>query len=64
MTAKEKKAVTKAIETYNYWVEHNMIIDKWENVDYDNTMNYENINGDVVAVERDENGNIIYAWEN
>lgn len=64
LTKRELKKVEKAIDKYNYWIEHDMIAYEWENEDYDNTMNYEDINGNVIAVERDENDNIVYAWEN
>lgn len=64
LTKKESKELKKVIDKYNYWIEHDMIMYEWENEDYDNTMNYEDINGNVIAVERDENDNIVYAWEN
>ena len=64
LTKRELKELKKVIDKYNYWIEHDMIMYEWENEDYDNTMNYEDINGNVIAVERDENDNIVYAWEN
>ena len=64
LTKRELKELKKVIDKYNYWIEHDMITYEWENEDYDNTMNYKDINGGVIAVERDENDNIVYAWEN
>ena len=64
LTKRELKELKKVIDKYNYWIEHDMIMYERENEDYDNTMNYEDLNGNVIAVERDENENIVYAWEN
>ena len=64
LTKRELKELKKVIDKYNYWIEHDMIMYEQENEDYDNTMNYEDLNGNVIAVERDENNNIVYAWEN
>ena len=53
----------KAINEYNLWVAEDMIAKTWASEDYENTTVYENINGDVIVIERDENGNIIDAWQ-
>lgn len=63
LTKRELKKVEKVIEKYNYWVAHNMITDEWEEEDYENAMGYEDINGNIIVIERDEEGNIIYAWD-
>ena len=58
-----KKAAKKIVNKYNEWVADNFIYAEWEDEDYENTTVYENINGDVLAIQRDENGNIVDAWE-
>lgn len=52
------KTMKALVNTYEKWVEKDLIYKVWEDEDY------ENINGDVIAIERDENGNIIGAYEN
>ena len=63
LTKRELKKVEKVVEKYNYWVEHEMIMDEWREEDYENAMGYEDINGNIIVIERDEEGNIIYAWD-
>lgn len=58
------KKMQALVNNYKKWVEKDLIYKMWEDEDYENTMVYENINGDVIAIERDENGNIIGAYEN
>ena len=36
---------------------------EWEDEDYEDTTVYENVNGDLIVIQRDENGNIVDAWE-
>jgi hypothetical protein len=59
-----KKSAIKVVEKYNLWVANNRIYQSWENEDYDNTTNYENVNGDVISIERNNKGEIVDAWEN
>ena len=59
-----KNAVKKIVAKYNEWVANDEIYKTWESEDYDNAMVYENVEGDVIAIEYDENGKIIDAWEN
>jgi hypothetical protein len=58
-----KKTVKKIINKYNEWVADDFIHTEWEHEDYENTTVYENINGDIIVIERDEDGNIVDAWE-
>ena len=58
-----KKATKKIVNKYNEWLADNLIYTEWEDEDYENTTVYENVNGDVIVIQRDENGNIVYAWE-
>ena len=58
-----KKTAKKIVNKYNEWVADNLIYTEWEDEDYENTTVYENVNGDVIVIERDENGNIMDAWE-
>lgn len=55
------KTVKEIIAKYEYWLAHNMIADQWE--EDENTMGYEDINGNIIIIERDAKGNIVYAWE-
>ena len=57
------KAMKKAIETYNTWVERDTIYKTFEHEDYDDCICYEDIEGDVVVLQKDEDGNIIDAWQ-
>ena len=59
-----KKSAIKVVEKYNLWVANNRIYQSWENEDYDNTTNYEDVNGDVISLERNSKGEIVDAWEN
>ena len=58
-----KKAAKKIVNKYNEWVADNFIYTEWEDEDYKNATVYENVNGDVLVIQRDENGNIVDAWE-
>lgn len=58
-----KNAAKKIVNKYNEWVADNFIYAEWEDEDYENATVYENINGDVLVIQRDENGNIVDAWE-
>lgn len=53
----------KVINEYNLWVAEDMIAKTWTSEDDENVTVYENIDGDVIAIERDENGNIVDAWQ-
>lgn len=53
----------KIINKYNNWVANNEIYKSCKHEDYDNIIVYENINGDIICIERDNNGKIIGAWE-
>ena len=48
---------------YNQWMKEHPIDSSWKSEDYENTTVYEAINGDILCVERDVNGNIVDAWE-
>ena len=52
-----KKAAKKIVNKYNEQVADNFIYTEWNDEDY------ENVNGDVLVIQRDENGNIVDAWE-
>ena len=58
-----KKATEKIIDKYNKWIADDFIYTEWKDEDYDNTTVYENVNGDVLVIQRDENGKIVDAWE-
>jgi hypothetical protein len=59
MTKKTQKIINK----YNAWVTKDIIYDSWENKDYENTTVYEDIEGNVISITRNEKGEIIDAWE-
>jgi hypothetical protein len=56
------KKAQRAIRFYNEMIEENRINDAWEHEDYDNVMVYKDVNGNIVCVERNANGEIIDAW--
>ena len=58
-----KKTAKKIANKYNEWLADNLIYTEWKDEDYENTTIYENINGDLIVIQRDENGNIVDAWE-
>ena len=58
-----KKTAKKIINKYNEWIADNLIYAEWEDEDYENATVYENVNGDALVIQRDENGNIVDAWE-
>ena len=58
-----KKATEKIVNKYNEWVADGFIYTEWEDEDYDNATVYENVNGDVLVIQRDENDKIVDAWE-
>ena len=58
-----KKVAKKIINKYNEWVTDDFIYTEWKDEDFDNATVYENINGDVLDIQREENGEIVDAWE-
>ena len=58
-----KNVTEKIVNKYNEWVADGFIYTEWEDEDYDNATVYENVNGDVLVIQRDENGKIVDAWE-
>lgn len=58
-----KKKIEKIIKKFNDWKENELIYKKWESEDYDNVTIYEDVEGDIICIERDANGNIVDAWE-
>jgi hypothetical protein len=60
---KMKKRVEKIIKKFNDWKENELIHKEWESEDYDNVTVYEDVEGDIICIERDANGNIVEAWE-
>ena len=58
-----KKKQLNAIKRYEQWVEDDRIWKTWEHEDYENTIVYEDIAGDIVCIQRNAEGKIIDAWE-
>ena len=58
-----KKTAKKIVNKYNEWIADNLIYTEWEDEDQENTTIYENVNGDLIVIQRDENSNIVDAWE-
>lgn len=56
------KKVQKAIRVYNEMVANDMVHKTWTHEDYEDVTVYEDINGDIVCVERNEDGEITDAW--
>ena len=58
-----KKAAKKIVDKFYDEAAAGEIYTEWEDEDYDNATAYENVNGDVLVIQRDENGKIVDAWE-
>ena len=58
-----KKRVEKIIKKFNGWKENELIYNEWESEDDENVTVYEDVEGDIICIERDVNGNIVDAWE-
>jgi hypothetical protein len=56
------KRTIRAIQFYNEMLADDMVYSTWTHEDYDDTTVYEDINGDIVCVRRNEAGEIIEAW--
>ena len=53
----------KIIKKYNEWIKTNAIYKEWKSDDYENTIVYESIDGNIISIMRDEDNNIIDAWK-
>lgn len=56
------KTATKAINKYNKWVAEDRIHKTWTHEDYDDVTVYEDVNGDIINIERNAKGTIVDAW--
>ena len=56
------KKAQKAVKVYNEMVADGMVHTTWTHEDYDDVMVYEDVNGDIVCVQRNEKGEIVDAW--
>ena len=56
------KKAQKALQFYEEMVKDDMVYTTWTHEDYDDVTVYEDINGNIVCVQRDEEGKIIDAW--
>jgi hypothetical protein len=56
------KKAQKAIRVYSEMVANDTIHKTWTHEDYENVTVYEDINGDIVCIERNEDGEITDAW--
>jgi hypothetical protein len=56
------KRVQKIINKYNDWVKNDKIYDTWTSDIYKNFTAYENVDGDVISLIRNDKGEIIDAW--
>lgn len=56
------KKAQKAFQFYKEMVEEDMVHETWTHEDYDDVTVYENVNGDIVCVQRDNNGKVVDAW--
>jgi hypothetical protein len=59
---KMTKRVQKIINKYNDWVKNDKIYDTWTSDIYKNFTAYENVDGDVISLIRNDKGEIIDAW--
>lgn len=58
-----KKTAQKIMKKYNEWVAEDRIHKTWEHEDYEEVTVYEDIDGDIICIERDTNGTVVDAWE-
>jgi isocitrate dehydrogenase len=56
------KKAQKAVKFYNEMVADDMVHTTWTHEDYDDVTVYEDVNGDIVCVQRNEKGEIVDAW--
>ena len=56
------KIATKAINKYNEWVAEDRIHKTWTHEDYDDVTVYEDVNGNIICIERNAKGTIVDAW--
>lgn len=56
------KKTQKALQFYNEMVAENMVHKTWTHEDYEDVTVYEDVNGDIVCIQRDENNSIVDAW--
>ncbi len=57
-----KKTAQKIVKRYNEWIAEDRIYKTWEHEDYEDVMVYEDINADIICIQRDANGTIVDAW--
>jgi hypothetical protein len=57
------KTAKKVMEKYNKWVADNCIIREEIHPDYDDITCYFDNYDDMIGIQRDENGNVIDAYE-
>ncbi len=56
------KKAQKAIKFYNEMIADDMVYKTWVHEDYDDVMVYEDVNGNIVCLQKNENGEVIDAW--
>ena len=56
------KKAQKAVQFYNEMVADDMVHTIWTHEDYDDVTVYEDVNGDIVCIQRNEKGEIVDAW--
>ena len=56
------KKAQKAFQFYKTMIAEDMVYKTWTHEDYDDVTVYEDINGDIVCVQRDDNDKIVDVW--
>lgn len=56
------KKAQKAVKIYNEMVADDMVRKTWTHEDYDDVTVYEDVNGDIVCLQKNEKGKIVDAW--
>jgi hypothetical protein len=59
---KKNKRTEKVMREFTEWVESDYIYKSWTHEDYEDVTVYENLNGDIICIRRDENGKVLEAW--
>lgn len=58
----KKKKMMNTINEFNEWIAFDYIYKSWTHEDYEDVTVYENRSGNIICIQRDNNGKIIDAW--
>lgn len=59
---KTRKITEQTIVEFNWWLDQDYVHKVWPHEDYEDVTVYENLDGDIICIRRDESGEILEAW--